>query len=141
MDWMAVAELAPAAFAAFGEVGMPLVDGAHGEGDVALDLSQEKPRLYIMRLHRRGISFDRLARHDRVTQCLGAVDGLPWLIAVAPAGIAAPTAGDIRAFSVPGDRFIMLAHGTWHAGPYFTENLRDLYNLEPAHPNPADYTG
>src|SRR5260370_24137232 len=121
MNWIPVAELAPAAFAPFGGVGMPLVDGAAGEGDVALDVSQGKPRLYIMRRHRRGISFDRMARHDRVTQCLGAVDGLPWLIAVAPAEVAVPTLSYIRAFRVPPDCFIALAHGIWHAGPCFFE--------------------
>jgi ureidoglycolate hydrolase len=140
MNWISVAELSPAAFASFGEVGMPLVDGAHGEGDVALDLSQGRPRLYIMRLHRRGISFDRLARHERVTQCLGAVDGLPWLIAVAPADVAVPTLSDIRAFRVPPDCFIALAHGTWHAGPYFFEERRDFYNLELVDTNSQDYT-
>jgi hypothetical protein len=83
---------------------VPLGDGAHGAGDVALDLSQGRPRFYIMRLIGRGPSFDRMARHDRVTQCLGTTDGLPWLIAVAPAGIAAPTIADIRAFRIPAVR-------------------------------------
>jgi hypothetical protein len=32
---------------------------------------------------------------------------------VAPAGIAAPTIADIRAFRIPADQFIALAHGTW----------------------------
>ncbi len=140
MNQITVAQLTPEAFVPFGTIGMPLGDGSHGAGDVRLDLSQGRPRFYLMRLEGRGVVFDRMARHDRVTQCLGAVDGVPWLIAVAPAGIAAPTAGDIRAFSVPGDRFIMLAHGTWHAGPYFIENRRDFYNLELADTNTADYT-
>jgi ureidoglycolate lyase len=43
------------------------------------------------------------------------------------------------AFEVPGDRFIMLAHGTWHAGPHFTEDRRDFYNLELADTNTADF--
>jgi ureidoglycolate hydrolase len=140
MNWIPVAELSPAAFASFGEVGVPLPDGAHGEGDVSLDLSQGRPRFYIMRLEHRGIAFDRLARHDRVTQCLGAVDGLPWLIAVAPADVAAPTLSDIRAFRVPAGCFIALAHGTWHAGPYFFEEQRDFYNLELFDTNSRDYT-
>jgi hypothetical protein len=81
-----VVDLTPEAFSPFGTVGVPLGDGAHGRGDVALDLSQGRPRFYIMRLEGRGLGFDRMARHNRVTQCLGTTDGLPWLIAVAPAG-------------------------------------------------------
>jgi ureidoglycolate lyase len=134
-----IADLTPAAFAPFGTVGMPQADGAHGNGDVPLDLSQGRPRFYIMRLTGRGLSFDRMARHDRVTQCLGTTDGQPWLIAVAPAGVAAPAFADIRAFCIPSDQFIALAHGTWHAGPYFSEPQRDFYNLELADTNKADF--
>jgi len=140
MNYIAVAELTSEAFAPFGEVGAPLADGGHGAGDVALDLSSGTPRFYIMRLEQRGLAFEIMARHDRVTQCLGAVDGEPWLIAVAPAGIAQPGLGDIRAFRIPPDRFIKLGHGTWHAGPYFAEPLRDFYNLELTDTNTADYT-
>jgi ureidoglycolate lyase len=135
-----VTDLTPEAFAPFGTVGMPQGDGAHGAGDVPLDLSQGPPRFYIMRLTGRGdLTFDRMARHDRVTQCLGTTDGLPWLMAVAPAGVAAPTIADIRAFRIPADQFIALAHGTWHAGPYFSEERRDFYNLELADTNKADF--
>jgi len=35
---------------------------------------------------------------------------------------------------------LTLAHGTWHAGPYFTEQRRDFYNLELTDTNTADYT-
>jgi ureidoglycolate hydrolase len=140
MNWIPVAELSPTAFAPFGELGLPLSDGAHGKGDVTLDLSQGRPRFYIMRLERRGIAFDKMARHDRVTQCLGAADGLAWLIAVAPADVPAPRLADIRAFRVPPGCFIALAHGTWHAGPYFFEAGRDFYNLELVDTNSRDYT-
>jgi ureidoglycolate hydrolase len=133
-------DLTPAAFAPFGTVGLPHAGGGHGHADVALDLSQGRPRFYIMRLERRGLSFDRMARHDRVTQCLGTTDGRPWLIAVAPAGVAAPTQADIRGFRIPADQFIALAHGTWHAGPYFAEPRRDFYNLELTDTNKADFT-
>ena len=95
-----VVDLTPKTFSPFGTVGVPLVDGAHGRGDVALDLLQGRPRFYIMRLEGRGLGFDRMARHNRVTQCLGTTDGLPWLIAVAPARVAAPTIADIRAFRI-----------------------------------------
>jgi ureidoglycolate hydrolase len=140
MNHLAVAELTSEAFAPFGEVGAPLADGGHAAGDVALDLSKGTPRFYIMRLARRGLIFEIMARHDRVTPCLGAVDGEPWLIAVAAADVAQPGLADIRAFRIPADRFIKLGHGTWHAGPYFIEALRDFYNLELADTNTADYT-
>jgi hypothetical protein len=86
---------------------------------VALDLSQGRPRFYIMRLEGRGLGFDRMARHDRVTQCLGTTDGRPWLIAVAPASSAALTIADIRAFRIPGPISANPA-GTstiWSSGP------------------------
>lgn len=136
-----VAELTPEGFAPFGTIGAPQGDGAHGTGDVPLDLSQGRPRFYIMRLSGRDdLTFDRMARHDRVTQCLGTTDGLPWLIAVAPAHVKEPTAAEIRAFSIPPDKFIALARGTWHAGPYFIEAQRDFYNLELQDTNTADFT-
>jgi ureidoglycolate hydrolase len=140
MNRIAVAALTSEAFAPFGEVGAPLADGGHAAGDVALDLSRGMPRFYIMRLAQRGLVFDVMARHDRVTQCLGAVDGEPWLMAVAPANIAQPGLADIRAFCIPPEFFIKLGLGTWHAGPYFTEPVRDFYNLEMVDTNTADYT-
>lgn len=139
MNSITVAELTSEAFAPFGEVGAPQAGGRHGAGDVALDLSNGTPRFYIMHLARKGLTFDVMARHDRVTQCLAAADGQPWLIAVAPAGVAQPQLADIRAFRIPADRFIKLSHGTWHAGPYFTEPSRDFYNLELTDTNTADY--
>ena len=50
-----VVDLTPEAFSPFGTVGVPLGDGAHGRGDVALDLSQGGPRFYIMRQEGRGL--------------------------------------------------------------------------------------
>jgi ureidoglycolate hydrolase len=140
MNTITAAALTAEAFAPFGDIGLPAAGGGHGTGDVPLDLSQGRPRFYIMRLDGRGLVFDRLARHDRVTQCLGTTDGRPWLIAVAPAGVKEPNVADIHAFSIPADHFIMLAHGTWHAGPIFTEERRDFYNLELADTNTADFT-
>ena len=139
MQQIAVNELSAKAFAPFGMVSQSLADGPHGASDVALDLSRGRPRFYLMRLADRGTVFDRVARHDRVTQCLGTIDGLPWLIAVAPADIAAPQVADVRAFRIPADCFVSLARGTWHAGPYFTEVWRNFYNLELIDTNTADY--
>jgi ureidoglycolate hydrolase len=139
MPRIAVNDLSTESFAPFGMVGLPLADGAHGAGDVALDLSYGRPRFYLMRLADRGTEFDQMARHDRVTQCLGTIDGLPWLIAVAPADVTEPQIADISAFRIPADCFVTLARGTWHAGPYFTEVWRNFYNLELADTNTADY--
>jgi len=139
MQQIAVNDLSTEGFAPFGMVGQSLADGATGPGDVALDLSQGQPRFYLMRLADRGTVFDAMARHDRVTQCLGTIDGLPWLIAVAPAGVAAPRITDISAFRIRADCFITLARGTWHAGPHFTEVWRNFYNLELSDTNTADY--
>ena len=139
MNRLAVANLTAAEFAPFGIIGLPAADGAPVAGGDPLDLSQGRHRFYLMRLEGRGIVFDQMARHDRVTQCLGTIDRSSWLIAVAPAAIKSLRFADLRAFSVPGDQFIMLAHGTWHAGPYFTENCRNFYNLELADTNTADY--
>ncbi|MBV9825159.1 MAG: ureidoglycolate lyase [Alphaproteobacteria bacterium] len=140
MPALTVHPLTQESFVPFGSIGLPQADGFDGPADVPLDLTQGVPRFYLMRLPRRGLSFEMLARHDRVTQCLASADGTPWLIAVAPARSRAPTIDDIRAFRIPGQCFIMLARGTWHAGPYFAEAERNFFNLELADTNLADYT-
>ena len=53
MNRIAIAEPTSEAVARFGEVDEPLADG--GLGDVALDLPQATPRVYIMRLDQRGL--------------------------------------------------------------------------------------
>lgn len=140
MPALTVHRLTPESFAPFGAVGMPQQDGAHGAVDVPLDLTQGVPRFYLMHLTDRDLSFEELARHDRVTQCLASADGAPWLLAVAPAYMANPQLTDVTAFDIPGECFVMLASGTWHAGPYFTEPSRNYLNLELADTNVADYT-
>lgn len=46
----------------------------------------------------------------------------------------------IVAFQVPGDCFLKLEMGTWHAGPYFAvDEVMDFYNLELADTNLADH--
>ncbi len=122
------------------QVGAPLADGGQAPVDVALDLSRGTPRFCIMRLAHRGLVFEVVARHDRVTQCLGAVDGEPWLMAVVPANIVQPGLADIRAFCIPPECFIRLGFGTRNAGPYFTEPVRDFCNLAMVDTNIADYT-
>ncbi len=108
--------------------------------DAQLQLSQGIPRFYIMRLQDRGRQFDQITRHQRCTQCLGSLNGETWLMAVAPASAAdwpEPTA--IVAFEIPGDCFIKLELGIWHAGPYFEQAQIDFYNLELSDTNLIDH--
>src|SRR5882672_2008190 len=87
--------------------------------EAKLVLGNGKPRLWLMHLpHVVGLGFTRVARHRRVTQCLGSLGGKEWLIGVAPPGDlgddARPRIEDIVAFRVPGDRLIKLHVATWH---------------------------
>ncbi len=112
--------------------------------DAQLELDRGTPRFYIMKLHERGLIFRQITRHLQVTQCLAAVGGKPWLIAVAPPldpdnPAAMPDPSSICAFEIPGDRAIQLDRGTWHAGPYFTEPSRAFFNLELTDTNQVDH--
>ena len=104
----------------FGQAGSSSSGGGGGDPSSSSS-SSSVPRLYVMRLPAdRGRRFADIARHDRVTQtlcCLGAA--LPWLLAVAPAGIERPSASDLVAFAVPPRVAVTLKRGTWHAGPLF----------------------
>lgn len=127
-------------FRDYGQAIFPTEDGKpFDDTDAQLDLSQGTPRFYIMRLHDRGRQFEEIARHVRCTQCLGALGGQSWLIAVAP-----PSEGDcpdlsqLRAFYIPAHGFIKLHAGTWHAGPYFEAETVDFYNLELSDTNECD---
>ncbi len=140
MNRIAVAQLTSEAFAPFGEVGAPHGDGGQAPIDVALDLSHGTPWFCIMRLAQRGLVFEVVERRDRVTRCLGAVDGEPWLMAVVPADFVQPGLAAIQAFCITPGCFIKLGLGTRHAGPYFTEPVSDFYNLPMVDTNIADYT-
>ena len=134
--------LTPDAFAPYGQVILPDADGApFGPGDAQLHLAGGTPRFYAMRLPNRGRAFHHITRHRAVTQCLGAMMGAPWLLAVAPPDPAqdAPDPAAIRAFAIPGDCFVMLLVGTWHAGPYFDAASVAFYNLELADTNVVDH--
>ena len=50
----------------------------------SLTLTNGTPRLWIMRLKKNGLVFSKMARHRRVTQCLGSLQGKEWFVAVAP---------------------------------------------------------
>ncbi|MBD2019410.1 ureidoglycolate lyase [Leptolyngbya sp. FACHB-36] len=132
-------------FQRYGQVIWAIEDGkSYSLEDAQLDLSQGIPRFYVMRLHNRGRTFHRITRHLSCTQCLGAMEGKEWLIAVAPPKNlddpqAKPFIEEIEAFRIPGDCFIKLHVGTWHAGPYFDAECIDFYNLELSDTNIVDH--
>eukprot|EP00741_Cyanophora_paradoxa_P013612 tig00020703_g13141.t1 len=113
---------------------------AVGGDEAALDLSAGKPRLWLMRIDgSRGMNFNKITHHARVTQCLGSTDGRPWYMAVVPPG-EHPTHENLRAFRIPGGAFIKLERGTWHAGPHLTGDAIVFYNLELEDTNDNDHT-
>lgn len=141
MQLLPIQPLTPETFAPFGQVIYPSADGTpYGPDDAQLDLTQGTPRFYIMRLESRGRHFSHITRHQACTQCLGALHGQAWLMAVAPPGPDDhPDPMYITAFRIPGDCFIKLAVGTWHAGPYFDQPTVDFYNLELSDTNVVDH--
>lgn len=133
-------QITPDRFNSYGQVIFPSEDGKlYDETDAVLKLTDGIPRFYIMRLTHRGRRFDRITRHVQCTQCLGSLAGKNWWMAVAP-----PTTGDrpeierLQVFQIPGDCFIKLEVGTWHAGPYFEADFIDFYNLELSDTNLVD---
>jgi len=115
-----------------------------GPADATLDLSSGTPRLYIMRLPPRGLVIRQITRHRNVTQCLAAMGGKSWLLAVGPPkGLddpaAEPALEDIAAFAVPGTVALKLHRGTWHAGPYFEHEEISFLNLELSDTNENDH--
>lgn len=133
--------ITPASFAPYGQVIWADADGkAYDNRDAQLQLDQGIPRLYIMRLQAKGTQFHQITRHQRCTQCLGALAGKNWLMAVAPpSSSSVPDLALLRAFRIPGDCFVKLALGTWHAGPYFADAFVDFYNLELSDTNEIDH--
>jgi len=137
--------IVPSSFAPFGQVIAPSEDGTpFGPADAELTLNNGTPRLYIMRLRQRGLAIDRITRHVRVTQCLAAMGGGEWLLAVAPPlapddRAAMPDPASIQAFRIAGPIGIKLHRGTWHAGPFFETPEMDFLNLELADTNEADH--
>jgi ureidoglycolate hydrolase len=142
------------AFAPYGQVVSPhRVLGGQGApttyspignpAEAQLVLGNGQPRIWIMQLPKVGISFAKIARHRRVTQCLGALHGKEWLLAVAPPGDLSddgrPRLEDIVGFRIPGDRLIKLHVATWHAGPHFTYESCDFINLELMDTNERDF--
>src|SRR5947207_12870298 len=89
-----VRDLTPEAFAPYGQIVMPLKTGGQGAEtgydpetsarEAKLVLHNGEPRLWIMHLPHMWLGFSRIARHRRVTQCLGSRGGKEWLIGVPP---------------------------------------------------------
>ncbi|WP_299415870.1 ureidoglycolate lyase [Acaryochloris sp. IP29b_bin.148] len=133
--------ITPETFQPFGQVIFATDDGAaYGPDNAQLQLHKGIPRFYIMRLEQRGCRFTQITRHQQCTQCLGALANQSWLMAVAPSGAAqSPSLAEITAFQIPGNCFIKLEVGTWHAGPYFASDWIDFYNLELADTNQVDH--
>lgn len=134
-------EITPANFRPYGQVITPAADGkAFDDRDAQLDLKNGIPRFYLMRLENRGRKFHRLTRHGQCTQCLGSLEGKDWLLAVAPPSPSLrPDLSQLQAFHIPGNCFIKLEVGTWHAGPYFNHDVVDFYNLELSDTNLVDH--
>jgi ureidoglycolate hydrolase len=128
-------------FQAYGQVIFPSKDGKlFDDTEAQLQLANGIPRFYIMRLTQKGRHFDRITRHVRCTQCLGSLEGKDWLMAVAPPSQNdQPELSQLRAFHIPGNCFIKLEVGTWHAGPYFDHEFIDFYNLELSDTNITDH--
>jgi len=134
--------ITPENFRPYGQVISASEDGKSFDAeDAQLNLQNGTPRFYIMRLHKRGRKFNKITRHVQCTQCLGSLAEKDWLIAVAPPNheTEQPALEDIAAFRIPGDCFIKLEVGTWHAGPYFEHEFVDFYNLELSDTNVVDH--
>ncbi len=131
-------EITSANFQRYGQVIFPGIDGTTEEA--RLNLHHGTPRFYIMRLEGRGRKFHTITRHMQCTQCLGSLEGKEWFIAVCPPNDdTTPVLADIAAFRIPGNCFIKLEVGTWHAGPYFESDFVDFYSLELNDTNIVDH--
>ncbi len=131
----------PEAFQPYGQVILPSADGKpFDREDAQLVLAPGIPRFYIMRLSHKGRRFHRITRHQRCSQCLGSLGGLAWWLAVCPPSLGdRPDRSQLQVFTVPGDRFLKLNPGTWHAGPLFEAESLDFYNLELSDTNLTDH--
>ena len=128
-------------FAPYGQVIWATDDGKpYDLQDAQLILDRGTPRFYIMRLHQNGRRFTAITRHQNCTQCLGSLEGKDWFLGVAPPSERSkPDLNEIRAFHIPGNCFIKLHLGTWHAGPYIDGEWVDFYNLELSDTNVIDH--
>jgi ureidoglycolate hydrolase len=118
-------------------------DPEKGANEARLTLNKGVPRLWLMQLGGPRLVFSSLARHRRVSQCLGAMHGHDWFIGVSPPGDPAdgarPDMSRLQLFRVPGDCVIKLHVGTWHAGPLFAHDECLFFNLENLDTNKRDF--
>ena len=142
-----VKELSAEAFAPYGDVIEPKLRGGQFDRglnvheDPRLTIANGEPMLRIMHLRLRGLVFTKIARHRRVTQCLGALQGKDWFLAVAPPDTtkSEPRLEDIVGFHIPGDHIVKLHLATWHAGPHFVHEDAMFLNLENRDTNSHDF--
>ncbi|KXS20036.1 hypothetical protein M427DRAFT_52306 [Gonapodya prolifera JEL478] len=108
-----------------------------------LNLTAGTPRLYLMHLPKRGLRIQSIARHIKVTQCLGSVTGTGWYMGVAQGKDMDPSARPdletFKVFYIPKEAGIKLNEGTWHAGPHFDDPEMTFYNLELDNTNQDDF--
>lgn len=133
------------AFAPFGTVLEIFDDGTPLTPEEAtLDLSQGKPRFYLMRVPRRPFRVRGLTRHRLTTQTLTSLGGRPWILAVAAPGdvedpAVEPDLRTLRAFEIPGQVAVTMHRGCWHSGPHFDAPEMSFANLELADTNIVDH--
>ena len=145
-------DLTDEAFAPYGDIIKPRMSGEQFDRTHSYDPSKEQthvklvmtngvPTLRIMNQRLRGLTFSKMARHRRVSQCLGSLQGKEWYMAVAAPtnDDSRPRLEDIAAFRIPGDRIIKLHVGTWHAGPHFKHQECLFLNLENEDTNTRDF--
>ena len=145
-------DLTDEAFAPYGDIIKPRISGEQFDRAYSYDPSKEnthvklvmtngEPTLRIMHQRLRGLTFSKMARHRRVSQRLGSLQGKEWFMAVATPtnNDSQPRLEDIAAFLIPGDRIIKLHVGTWHAGPHFKHEECLFLNLENEDTNTRDF--
>ncbi len=134
--------ITPEKFQPYGQLITATSDGKpYDDTDAQLQLNPGTPRFYIMKLNHRGRKFTKITRHNLCTQCLGSLQGKDWYITVAPPNAHnKPDIDKMMAFHIPGDCFIKLEVGTWHAGPYFDHEIVEFYNLELSDTNVVDHS-
>jgi ureidoglycolate hydrolase len=145
-------DLTDEAFAPYGDIIKPRISGEQFDRAYSYDPSKERthvklvmtngePILRIMHQRLRGLMFSKMARHRRVSQCLGSLQGKEWFVAVAAptSDDSYPRLADITAFRIPGDCIIKLHVGTWHAGPHFKHQECLFLNLENDDTNTFDF--
>ncbi|MGL5836559.1 MAG: ureidoglycolate lyase [Waterburya sp.] len=128
-------------FKPYGQLITPSPDGKiFDQTDAVLKLQNGIPRFYIMHLEHREKTFTQITRHQGCTQCLGSLDSKDWFMAVCPpSDLPEPDLMSLSVFHIPGDCFIKLEVGTWHAGPYFNYPAVNFYNLELSDTNMVDH--